>query len=126
MNQGVPVAILLRGLAESRGIDLELLAGGGGLDRFITNPHPQKTGLALSGFDQYPREGRILVLGESEVRFLESLPAAERICAGPPVPSGGDPPSCAAGAGCASSSRCRPTSASASSAACSRTRCPRW
>jgi HPr kinase/phosphorylase len=78
MNQGVPVAILLRDLAESRGIDLELLAGGGGLDRRITNPHPQKTGLALSGFDKYLREGRVFVLGESEVRFLESLTPGER------------------------------------------------
>jgi len=75
---GVPVATLLRDLAESRGIDLELLAGAGGVDRRITNPHPQKTGLALSGFDKYLREGRILVLGESEVRFLEALTPAER------------------------------------------------
>jgi HPr kinase/phosphorylase len=78
MNEGVPVATLLRDLAETRGIDLELLAGAGGVDRRITNPHPQKTGLALSGFDQYLREGRVLVLGESEVRFLESLAPAER------------------------------------------------
>ena len=76
---GVPVATLLRDLAETRGIDLELLAGAGGVDRRITNPHPQKTGLALSGFDKYLREGRVLVLGESEVRFLESLAAAERV-----------------------------------------------
>src|SRR5687767_1947811 len=75
---GVPVATLLRDLAESRGIDLELLAGASGVDRRITNQHPQKTGLALSGFDQYLREGRVLVLGESEVRFLESLSSAER------------------------------------------------
>jgi len=75
---GVPVATLLRDLAESRGIELELLAGAGGVDRRITNPHPQKTGLALTGFDQYLREGRVLVLGESEVRFLESLSSSER------------------------------------------------
>jgi HPr kinase/phosphorylase len=78
MNEGVPVATLLRDLAESRGMDLELLAGAGGVDRRITNPHPQKTGLALSGFDKYLREGRILVLGESEVRFLEALTPSER------------------------------------------------
>jgi HPr kinase/phosphorylase len=78
MNEGVPVATLLRDLAESRGIDLELLAGAGGVDRRITNPHPQKTGLALSGFDQYLRNGRVLVLGESEVRFLEALTPDER------------------------------------------------
>jgi HPr kinase/phosphorylase len=76
---GVPVGTLLKDLAESRGITLELLAGAGGLERRITNPHPQKTGLALSGFDQYLREGRVLVLGESEVRFLESLSPDERV-----------------------------------------------
>src|SRR6186713_1710687 len=75
---GVPVSTLLRDLAESRGVDLELLAGAAGVDRRITNPHPQKTGLALSGFDKYLREGRVLVLGESEVRFLEALGPEER------------------------------------------------
>jgi HPr kinase/phosphorylase len=69
----VTVSTVLRDLAETRGIDLELVAGAGGVERRITNPHPQKTGLALSGFDQNLREGRVLVLGESEVRFLESL-----------------------------------------------------
>jgi HPr kinase/phosphorylase len=75
---GVPVATLLRDLAETPGVDLELLAGAAGIDRRITNPHPQKTGLALSGFDKYLREGRVLVLGESEVRFLEALGQEER------------------------------------------------
>jgi HPr kinase/phosphorylase len=75
---GVPVGTVLRDLAESRSMELELIAGSGGVDRRITNPHPQKTGLALSGFDKYLREGRILVLGESEVRFLEALPAEDR------------------------------------------------
>jgi HPr kinase/phosphorylase len=78
MTPGVPVATLLRDLADSRGMDLELLAGARGVDRRITNQHPQKTGLALSGSDQYLREGRVLVLGESEVRFLEALAPAER------------------------------------------------
>ncbi len=78
MSQGVPVATLLRDLAESREIDLELLAGAGGVNRCITNPYPQKTGLALAGFDEYLREGRVLVLGQSEVRFLESLSPVER------------------------------------------------
>ena len=76
--RGVTVATVLRDLADSRGLDLELLAGAAGVDRRITNPHPQKTGLALSGFDTYLRDGRVLVLGESEVRFLETLAADER------------------------------------------------
>src|SRR5262249_11453859 len=72
-HPGVTVATVLRDLAETRGFDLELVAGAGGVDRRITNPHPQKTGLALSGFDQYCGGGGGLVFGESEVRFLESL-----------------------------------------------------
>ncbi|HWK12378.1 MAG TPA: HPr(Ser) kinase/phosphatase [Vicinamibacterales bacterium] len=78
MSASVSVATVLRDLTESRAIDLEVVAGAHGLERRITNPHPQKTGLALSGFDQYLREGRVLVFGESEVRFLESLAPAER------------------------------------------------
>jgi HPr kinase/phosphorylase len=70
---GVTIRTILRDLGESRNLDLELLAGGEGLDRRITIPHTQKTGLALSGFDAYLREGRVLVFGESEIRYLESL-----------------------------------------------------
>jgi serine kinase of HPr protein (carbohydrate metabolism regulator) len=32
------------------GLPLDLLAGVDGLDRIITSPHIQKTGLALAGF----------------------------------------------------------------------------
>jgi HPr kinase/phosphorylase len=75
---GVTVATVLRDLADSRALDLELLAGAEGLDRRITIPHTQKTGLALSGFDAYLRDGRVLVFGESEIRYLEGLAPAER------------------------------------------------
>jgi HPr kinase/phosphorylase len=75
---GVTVATVLRDLAESRGLDVDLLAGGEGLSRHITIPHTQKTGLALSGFDAYLRGGRVLVFGESEMRYLESLTPRER------------------------------------------------
>ncbi len=77
-SQGVTVATVLGDLADSRALDLELLAGGDGLDRRITIPHTQKTGLALSGFDAYLRGGRVLVFGESEVRYLDTLPAPDR------------------------------------------------
>ena len=76
--RGVTVATLLRDLAESRTLDLEVLAGASGLERRITIPHTQKTGLALSGFDAYLRGGRVLVFGESEVRYLETLTADDR------------------------------------------------
>jgi HPr kinase/phosphorylase len=75
---GVTVATVLRDLADSRALDLELLAGADGLDRRITIPHTQKTGLALSGFDAYLRGGRVLVFGESEIRYLEGLATPER------------------------------------------------
>lgn len=75
---GVSVATVLGDLADSRALDIEVVAGGAGLERRITIPHTQKTGLALSGFDAYLRGGRVLVFGESEVRYLESLSPAER------------------------------------------------
>jgi HPr kinase/phosphorylase len=72
---GVTVATVLDELAASpsAGLTIELLAGRGGLQRRINNPYPQKTGLALSGFDAAVRGGRVLVFGESEIRYLESL-----------------------------------------------------
>ena len=76
---GVTIRTILRDLAESRSLDLEVLAGAEGLDRRITIPHTQKTGLALSGFDAYLREGRVLVFGESEIRYLESLDHDARV-----------------------------------------------
>ena len=75
---GVTVGGLLNTRPEAFGLDLELLAGSGGLDRRITNPYVQKTGLALAGFHEYLRPGRVLVFGNSEVRYLESLAAADR------------------------------------------------
>src|SRR6186997_2223768 len=75
---GVTVATLLRDLADSRALTLELIAGGAGVERRITIPHTQKTGLALSGFDAYLKPGRVLVFGRSEVSYLETLTAGER------------------------------------------------
>ena len=75
---GVAVSTLLRDLSESRAIALELTAGRAGLERRITIPQTQKTGLALSGFDAYLHGGRVLVFGESEIRYIESLGVPQR------------------------------------------------
>jgi len=75
---GVSVAALLSGRPELFGLALELLAGVDGLERLITSPYIQKTGLALAGFHEYLRPGRVLIFGESEVRYLESLDPAAR------------------------------------------------
>jgi HPr kinase/phosphorylase len=77
-TSSVSVGALLRSRPEALGLPLELVAGASGLDRRITSPHIQKTGLALAGFDAYLSPGRILILGESEVRYLESLSPAAR------------------------------------------------
>jgi HPr kinase/phosphorylase len=69
----ITVGGLLNSRPESKGLPLELLSGAGGLHRVITSPHIQKTGLALAGFDEYLQPGRVLVFGESEVRFLDAL-----------------------------------------------------
>src|ERR1700750_2025051 len=72
--------VTVRALLESRaaGLTLELLAGGPGLDRRITSPYIQKIGLALAGFHEYLQPGRVLIFGESEIRYLESLDASAR------------------------------------------------
>src|SRR5213075_2463271 len=75
---GVSVAALLSSRPEAFGLPLELLAGADGLEREITSPHIQKTGLALAGFHEYLRPGRVLIFGESEIRYLESLEPAAR------------------------------------------------
>lgn len=78
---GATVGAFLRSRPGAVGLPLELVAGADGLDRLITSPYIQKTGLALAGFDEYLRPGRILIFGESEIRYLESLAPAPRTTA---------------------------------------------
>ncbi len=73
------VAGLLGSRPDAIGLPLELLSGKGGVERTIGSPHIQKTGLALAGFHEYLQPGRVLVFGESEVRYLESLDGDTRI-----------------------------------------------
>src|SRR5687767_5457884 len=75
MSPQLTVAGLLRSRPDAIGLTLELLSGRDGLERAISSPHIQKTGLALAGFHEYLQPGRVLVFGESEVRYLESLDA---------------------------------------------------
>src|SRR5262249_4256321 len=81
LTSGVSVAALLDSRPEAFGLPLELLAGGAGVSRIITSPHIQKTGLALAGFQEYLKPGRVLIFGESEIRYLESLDPAARTAA---------------------------------------------
>jgi HPr kinase/phosphorylase len=74
----VTVGALLRARAEWLNLDLEILAGAGGLAREITSPYVLKTGLALAGFHSYLQEGRVLVFGASEVGYLNGQDPAAR------------------------------------------------
>src|SRR2546428_12939340 len=76
---GVTVQALLGSRPDAIGLPLEILAGREGLDRVITSPYIQKTGLALAGFHEYLRPGRVLIFGESEIRYLEGLATAARV-----------------------------------------------
>ena len=80
-GSGITVDALLRSRPEALGLGLELLAGAEGLDRRITSPHVQKTGLALAGFHEYLKPGRVLIFGESEIRYLERIDRDLRVAA---------------------------------------------
>ena len=71
--RGIAVGTLLNSRPDAFGLALEVLTGPAGLERRITSPHVQKTGLALAGFHEYLKPGRVLIFGESEVRYLEGL-----------------------------------------------------
>jgi HPr kinase/phosphorylase len=79
IDRSITVEGLLNSRAEAIGLPFELLGGQDGLQRTISSPHIQKTGLALAGFDVYLQPARILIFGESEVRYLESLDVASRM-----------------------------------------------
>ena len=57
---------------------LRLRAGAAGLDREIFIPRIQKPGLALAGFLEYIHPGRVQILGQSEITFLEELTPEKR------------------------------------------------
>ncbi len=54
-------------------LQLEHVAGTGGLDREITSPHVSSPGLALAGYTERFASHRLQVLGETEVTYLRQL-----------------------------------------------------
>ncbi len=70
---------LLEGAPPS--LQLKLAAGRGGLDHQITLARVQRPGLALSGYTDYIRYGRVQIMGGSELGFLARLPRARRAAA---------------------------------------------
>ncbi|HEX8190395.1 MAG TPA: HPr(Ser) kinase/phosphatase [Pyrinomonadaceae bacterium] len=61
------------------GLPLSFLAGAGGAgSRRLDTPRIQKLGLALAGFPHYVHEGRVQIVGQSELQFLGQLSAVGR------------------------------------------------
>jgi HPr kinase/phosphorylase len=60
-------------------LQLEALTGAVGLDRSVPDPEVASPGLALAGYTGRFAPQRLHVLGETEIMYLGSLPAAERL-----------------------------------------------
>jgi HPr kinase/phosphorylase len=61
-----------------RELGLRVIAGERGLTRPITIPRVQKLGLALAGFAHYVHRGRVQIIGQSEIQFLDQLSSGDR------------------------------------------------
>jgi len=67
-----------------RDLGLRTVAGETGFDRVISWGRIQRPGLALAGYQAFIKPGRIQILGESELKYLDTMPSllrAERIAA---------------------------------------------
>ncbi len=74
VKRDITVEDLLRDREEALG--LENLTPDTGLDRTITHPSPGSPGLALAGFLDRLRGGRVQVFGETEMAYLATLETA--------------------------------------------------
>ena len=71
-NPSISVGEFVAGAPE--GLPLGFVAGARGADaRRLRTPRIQKLGLALAGFPHYVHEGRVQILGQSELQFLGQL-----------------------------------------------------
>ena len=55
-------------------LHLKLITGDDGLERAIARPRVQKPGLAFAGYYEYIKPWRVQIIGESETKYLQSLP----------------------------------------------------
>lgn len=88
--RGRAVAVTVREVAAVHGpLKLSLVAGKAGLSRAIEAPRVQKPALALAGYLDQLHPGRLQVLGNAEIGFLErldaprALSAVEAVCRAP-------------------------------------------
>jgi HPr kinase/phosphorylase len=64
--------------AAAQALKLDLAAGRAGLEHRVHLPRVQRPGLALTGYTDYIRYGRVQILGSSEAGYLRKLPARRR------------------------------------------------
>ncbi|HET6372708.1 MAG TPA: HPr(Ser) kinase/phosphatase [Candidatus Polarisedimenticolia bacterium] len=65
-------------LQDAAHLDLHLIAGFRGVEKEITVPRIQKPGLSLAGFIEYIHPGRVQILGQSEITFLQGQTSERR------------------------------------------------
>ena len=70
--------VLVSELFDLKELDLHVLCGEEHLDRRITHPRVQKPGLAFAGYYRYIKEGRVQIVGESEIAYLDTIDPGER------------------------------------------------
>ncbi len=71
MKRQITVEDLLK--EREKVLSLENLTPTAGLQRAITHPNPTSPGLALAGFMERVRDGRVQVFGETEMAYLDHL-----------------------------------------------------
>ena len=69
---GVTVSGLLKTRPDAFGLDLELLAGSGGLDRHMTNPYVQKTARRLA--DRLERQMQLAGMDDIDESEIDDVP----------------------------------------------------
>lgn len=76
----VPISRLL--LDRGKQLDLQVIAGEGGLENMIVSPEMNRPGLAFAGFFDVFSHDRVQILGNTETSYLQQLPddvRAERL-----------------------------------------------
>ena len=75
VSEADAAAVAVRDLlgGEAAGLALTLVAGAAGLDERVHLSRVQRPGLALTGFTDYIRYGRVQVMGGSEIAYLRRL-----------------------------------------------------
>jgi HPr kinase/phosphorylase len=73
-----PAVVVRELLVPEVGLGLRLVAGRAGLDHTVHLARVQRPGLALTGFTDYIRYGRVQIMGSSELGYLRTLPPGRR------------------------------------------------